>query len=148
MKAEMAAGIWSTRAPEQVSAAARAVIAAQAHVRRLSPAPSLRIQQSPARQEQIRQRCGDLQSVQVLCQTSVTHFLEAEDPLDHPKHVLDLGTDAGLATVGGFDRLINAFAPSVTLVGKVLCSGRPGADRSLLAAIGLITPDSPFLPMQ
>src|ERR1035441_4902151 len=124
MKAEKVMGFCLTRAPQRVSAETRVFIAAQPRVRRLSLTPPLRIQQPPARQEQIRQRCGDLQSVQVLCQTSVTHFLEAEDPLDHPKHVLDLGTDAGLATVGGFDRLINAFAPPVTLVGKVLRSGR------------------------
>jgi hypothetical protein len=65
------------------------------------------MEQSPARQEQIRQRCGDFKPVQVLRQASITHLLKTEDPLDHPKHVLDLGAHAGLATVGGFDRLID-----------------------------------------
>src|ERR1019366_5792944 len=108
-------------------------LAAQPRVRQLSPTPSLCIEQSPARQEQIRQRCGDFQSVQVLRQASVTYFLKAEDSLDYPKHMLDLGSDTGFATVGRLDRLINAFSPPVTLVGKVLRSGRPDGARRLLS---------------
>src|SRR5882757_9251259 len=131
MKAKMALGFRSDRAAACVSAETLLPAASKTRVRRLSPTRSLRIQQSPARQEQIRQRCGDLQSVQVLHQASVTHLLKAEDPFDHPKHVLDLGAHAGLAPVGGLDRLINAFAPPISLVGKVLRPRRPGADRGL-----------------
>ena len=98
--------------------------ASKTRFRRFSPTRWLRIQQPPARQEQFGQRGGYLQPVQVLRQASVAHLLEAEDPLDHPKHVLNLGADAGLATVGGLDRLIDAFAPSKTLIGEVLRSSR------------------------
>jgi hypothetical protein len=65
-------------------------------IRRFSPTRSLRIEQSPPYQEQIRQRCGELQSMQVLLETSVTHLLKAEDPLNHPKHVLDLNAKLDL----------------------------------------------------
>ena len=65
---------------------------------------ALRTQQSPSRHEQFRQRGCDLQSMQVLRQASVAHFLKAEDPLDHSKHVLDLGSHAGFAAVGRLQR--------------------------------------------
>ena len=136
----MAVGFRSRSAQWRVSAETSSLCASQSRVRQLSPTPSLRIEQPPARQEQIRQRCGDFQSVQVLRQASVTHLLKAEDPLDHPKDVLDLGAHAGFATVGRLDRLVDAFAPPVTLVGKVLRPRRPGADRGLLSAVRVITP--------
>src|SRR5271163_492008 len=116
MKTEMAMGFRSWSAQSRVSAETSSLLASQCRVRRLAPTRSLRIEQSSAYQEQIRERCSDLKPVQVLRQASVTHFLKAEDPLDHPEHVLDLRAHAGLATVGGPDRLINAFAPPVTLV--------------------------------
>ena len=103
-------GFRLTREPTRVSAATRVFFAAQPRVRRLSTTLSLRIQQSPTRQEQIRQRGGDLQSVQVLRQTSVTHLLKAEDPLDYSKHVLDFGAHSGLAAVGRLDPSSTLFA--------------------------------------
>src|SRR5437879_13225193 len=45
----------------------------------------LRIQQSSPHHEQIRQRGTGFESVQVLRESAVTHLLEAEDPLDHPR---------------------------------------------------------------
>lgn len=135
MKAKMALGFRSDRAPARISAQTFLPATSKTRIWRPSPPHSLRIRQSPARQEQIRQRCGDLQSVQVLRQASVTNLLKAEDPFDHPKHVLDLGSHAELAAVGGLDRRINAFAPSVSLVGKVLRPRCPDADRGLLSAV-------------
>ena len=135
-------------ASARVSAEIFSAAASETRVRRLSPARSLRTEQSHSYQEQILERCGHLQSVQVLRQASVTHFLKAEDLLDHPKHVLDFGTHTGLATVGCFDRLINAFTPAVALVGEVLRPRCCGADRRPLPAVCLIAPDSPLLPMQ
>jgi len=141
-------GFRSRPAPPHVFAEIFSVAASKIRIRRLSPTRSLCIEQSPPYQEQIRQRCGDLQSMQVLRQASVIHLLKAKDPLDHPKHVLDFGAHTGLAAVGRLDRLINALAPAVALVGEVLRSRRAGANRGLLSAVRLIAPDAPFLPMQ
>src|SRR5580704_16997708 len=116
MKTEMTMGFRSWSAQSHVSAETLPLFASQPRVWRLSPTPSLPIEQSPSYQEQIRERCGGLQPVQVLRQTPVTDFLKAEDPLDDPKHVLYLGAYAGLATVGCLDRLVNAFSPAVALV--------------------------------
>ena len=135
-------------APARVSAETALRAASKTRVRRLSPTRWLRIQQPPARQEQVGQCVGNLQPMQVLRQASVAHFLKAEDPLDHPEHVLDLGAHAGLATVGGLDRLVDALAPSKTLIGEVLRSGRPGADRIFLTAIGLISPNARLFAVQ
>ena len=66
----MALGFRSDRAPARVSAETFLPAASKIRVRRLLQTRSLRIHQSPARQEQIRQRCGDLQSVLVLRQAS------------------------------------------------------------------------------
>ena len=141
LKKGKAMGFRPRSAQRHVSAETSSLCASQSPFRRLSPTPSLRIEQSPSYQEQIRERRGDLKPVQVLRQASVTHLLKAEDSLDYPKHVLDLGSDARLAPVGSLDRLVDAFAPPVTLVGKVLRPRRPGADRRLLSAVRLITPD-------
>src|SRR5882672_7294360 len=114
MKTGISPRFRSRSAPPRVSAEISGVAASKTLILRLSPTPSLRIEQSPARQKQIRERRADLQSMQVFRQASVTHLLKAEDPLDHPKDVLDLGANAGLATVGRLDRLINAFAPPIS----------------------------------
>src|SRR5580658_1454603 len=105
LKADKAMGLGSRLAQRHVSAETSSLFAPQSRFRRLSPTPSLRIEQSPSYQEQIRERRGDLKPVQVLRQTSVTHLLKAEDSLDYPEHVLDLGSDARLAPVGSLDRL-------------------------------------------
>jgi hypothetical protein len=128
MKAEKAIGFFLTKTPRCVSAATRVVFSAKPIFSRLSPTRSLRIEQSPARQEQIRERRADLQSVQVLRQASITDLLKADDPLDHPKDVFDLGTHAGLAAVARLDRLVNAFSPPIALVGKVVRSGCAGVN--------------------
>src|SRR5579862_1945733 len=148
LKAAIAMGFRSWSAQGRVSGETSSLCASQARIRQLSPTRPLRIEQSSSYQKQIRERCGDLKPVQVLRQASITHLLKTEDPLDHPKDVLDLGAHAGLTTVGGPDRLINALAPPVTLVGEVLRPSCSGADRRLLSAVRLIAPDPPFLPMQ
>lgn len=48
---------------------------------------------------EVGQRSGHLQPVQVLRQTAIADLAEAEDVLDHPEHVLDLGAHAGLVAV-------------------------------------------------
>lgn len=148
MKAKLASGYPLKRAVARVCAETRLPTSRKTRVWRFSPTLSLYIEQSPSHQVQIGKRCGDLKSVQVFCQASVTHFLNAEDPLDDPKHVLDLGLYAGLASVGRFDRLVDTLSPPAALVGEVLRLRRTGADRRPLSFLGLITPDSSFLPLK
>src|SRR3974390_1669321 len=104
MKTGISPGFRSRPALLRVSAGIFDSAASKIRILLPSPTPSLRIEQSPARQEQIRQPRAHLQSVQVLRQASVTHLLKAEDPLDDPKHMLDLGAHPGLAPVGRLDR--------------------------------------------
>ena len=144
----MASGFPFKRAVARVCAEMRLPTSRKARVRRFSPTLSLYIEQSPSHQKQMCKRCGHLKSVQVFCQASVTHFLKAEDSLDDPKHVLDLGPYAGLTSVGRFDRLVYTLSPPVALVGEVLRLRRTGADRRPLSFLGLITPDSSFLPVK
>src|ERR1019366_1666281 len=106
-------------------------------LRQLSSTRILRIEQSPSDHEEIRQCGRNLEPMQVLRQTSVAHLLEAEDSLDDAKNMLDLGTHSRLGAVGRFDRLVNAFAPPIALVGEVPGPRRGGTDRSLLPSIGL-----------
>src|SRR5271167_534721 len=100
MKTEMAKGLRFRPALSRGLAGIFSSAASNSRFRWISPTRSLCIEQSPSHQEQIRQRRGGLEPVQVLRQTPVTHFLKAEYPLDDPKDVLNLGAHAGLATVG------------------------------------------------
>jgi len=100
-------------AQSRVSAGIFSSAASKPRFRWISPTRVLCIEQSPSYQEQIRERRSRLEPVQILGQAPVTDFLKAEDPLDDPKHVLDFRPHAGLAAVGGLDRLINSLAPTV-----------------------------------
>src|SRR5450432_260323 len=148
MKTAMATGFRFRSARSRVSAAILTVVASKTRLRRILPTRSLCIEQSPPHQEQIRERSGRLEPVQVLRQAPVTHFLKAEDPLDDPEHMFNLGAYAGLATVRGLDRLIDTLSPPVALVGEVLSMRRASADRRSLPFVGLVTPDSSFLPVE
>src|ERR1035441_8055750 len=148
MKAEMAFGFRSNLAPTHVSAETFLFADLQPRVRQLSPTRCLRIEQSPSDHEQIGKSCRDLEPVQVLRQAPVTHFLEAEDPLDDAKNVLNFGAYSGLAAVRRFDRISDALTPSVASVGEVPGPRCAGADRRLLSAVSLVTPHSRFLTME
>jgi hypothetical protein len=119
MKADMATGFRSGLALAHVSAETFCSAASKIRVRQLSPTRILRIEQSPSNHKQIGQCGRDLESMQVLRQTSVAHLLEAEDPLDDANNMLDFGTHSRLGAVGRFDRLVNALAPAISLVGEV-----------------------------
>ena len=97
---------------DRVSVADPALFASKPRISRFRATRLLRIQQSPSDHVQIGERGRDLQPVQVLRQAPVTDFLEAEDPLDHTEHVLDLGADPRLVTVRGLDLLRRSGCPS------------------------------------
>ncbi len=144
----MGTGFRLRSAQARVFAETFLVAASKTRIRRISPTRSLRIEQSSSHQEQIRERGGRLEPVQVLRQAPVTYFLKAEDPLDDSEHVLNLGAHAGLAAVGRLDRFVDALSPSVALVREVLRMRRTGADRCPLPFVGLVTPDASFLAVQ
>ena len=55
----------------------------------LSRARGLRIEQPPSHHEQVGERRGHLESVQILGQAPLAHLAEAKDVLDHSEHVLN-----------------------------------------------------------
>src|SRR5438876_12350822 len=75
------------------------------------PLPS---QQIMSRQIQIGQRCRYEQAVRILGQSTVAHFDEAEDALNDPDGMFDLGPHPRLVPVLGpfFRRQITVTAPS------------------------------------
>src|SRR5690606_8648298 len=97
-------------------------------------------QQPSSDHEQVGKAGGDLQAMRVLGQSSVSHLLESEHPLDHPDAVLDFRAHTGLAAVHGADALIDPTAPAIPLIGEVLGSPGHRAHDGLLAAIGLVAP--------
>jgi hypothetical protein len=78
MKAQMEIQFLPGLALAHVSAETLLYASSHIRMRHLSPTLVQRTQQSPSHQEQLRQRGGDLQSMQVLRQASVTHFLKAK----------------------------------------------------------------------
>jgi hypothetical protein len=88
----------------------------------------LRMRQSPAHDEKVGQRRRDLRRWRFFA-----------SPLDHPEGVLNLGADARLSSVDGFDPLIDPLAPAIAPVGEVsgpgsrpshrIASHRAGRDR-------------------
>src|SRR5579872_3788929 len=111
--------------PKGCSCSAAAPISASAgRYAHSAPTPLLRSQQPTPDGVEVCQCSGDLQTVQVLGKPAVTDLLEAEHPLDYPDRVLDLRAHTRLAAVRGFDLLIDAAAPAVTLIGEVSSSRR------------------------
>jgi hypothetical protein len=148
MKTEMAIGIRLRPAHSPDSAATFSSVASKSRFRWISPTHSLCIEQSPSHQVQIRECRRRFEPARVVCQAPVTHLLKAEHPLDHPKHVLNLGAYLGFAAVGLLDRFVNVLTLPVALVGEVLRPWRASANRRPLSSVGLITPNSSLLPMQ
>lgn len=81
--------------------------------------PRLCIQKSPATHEQIRQRRGHLQSVQISRKAPVADLLEPKHPLDDSHRMLDFGAHLGLGPVLAFLDLIDAPVAAVPTVGEV-----------------------------
>src|ERR1035437_7795687 len=66
---------------------------------RSTGAASLRWQQSPSQQIQIRQREGREQAHRILRQPAVANFAKAPQALDHMENMFDTGSSGGAATV-------------------------------------------------
>src|SRR5438105_12574533 len=102
----------------------------------------------PAHHEQVGQRAGYEQAMRVLFQPAIAHFGKAEHPLDDPDRMFDPGPHFGLGAVFRPLDLVDNTAVSVAAIGEIAGLGRMRADHRALAAIGLITPCSGFLPVQ
>ena len=98
--------------------------------------------------EQICQSAGGEQAVGVLHQPLASHLREAEDALDDPDGMLDLGAHAGFGSVLRPLRLIDHPLVAVTPVGEVLCGRGMLLDDRCLAPVGLVAPHPCFFPMQ
>src|SRR5215831_5706621 len=92
-----------------------------------------------ARHEQIGQRAGDEQAMEVLVQPAIAHLGKAEHPLDDPDRMLDAGPHFRLGAVFRPLDLIDNTAVAVAAVGEIPRPGRVLADHRSLAAVGLIT---------
>src|SRR6266545_3633298 len=92
-------------------------------------------QQVTSDQVKIGQRGGHEQAMRVLGQATVTHFGKAEDALDNPDRVLDLGTDPRLGAVLGalFRRQVAVAATA--FLGEVLGLRRMLPNQFALASV-------------
>src|SRR5712692_2193871 len=105
-------------------------------------------QQRSSHHEQIGQRQGYPHPVAVLAQSSVAHLGEAEDALDHPNGVLDLGPDPGFGPVGCPFGLGELAVAGRSDLGEV--AGMRGGllDGEGLPGIGAVTVDTPLASVQ
>src|SRR5665213_2232114 len=99
-----------------------------------------RYQQTSWHHEQVRQRTGYLQSVQVLRQPATSDLGELEQPLDDPEGVLNRGANLGLDPVLGPLNLIDPTSEAILLVDKISTPWGALADQFAVSAVGLIAP--------
>src|SRR5215468_9686359 len=102
----------------------------------------------PARDEQIGQRAGDEQTMEVLVQSAIAHLGKAEHPLDDADHVFDPGPHFGLGAVFPPLDLIDNTAMTVAAIGKIPRLGRMLPDHRALSAVSLVTPHPGLVPVQ
>ena len=101
-----------------------------------------------ARHEQIGQRAGDKQAMEVLVQSAIAHLGKAEHPLDDPDRVFDPGPHFGFGAVFRALDLIDNTALAVAAIGEIPGPGRALPDHRPLAAVSLVTPHPGLLPVQ
>src|SRR5215510_6716159 len=77
-----------------------------------------------ARHEQVGQRAGDKQAMEVLVQPAIARLGEAEHPLDDPDRMFDPGPHFGLGAVFRPLDLIDNTAVAVAAIGEIASLGR------------------------
>src|SRR5882724_7359018 len=100
-------------------------------IRQRLPTRILRIEQPAPYDEQVIERCGDLEPVQILRDAPVTDLLKSKDPLDHPDGVLDLGANPRLVPVLRLLPLVDETVAPVSAVREV-----PGSRREVVDDCG------------
>ena len=88
----------------------------------------LAAQQVTARHEQIGQRAGDKQAMEVLAQPAIAHLGKAEHSLDDPDRVFDPGPHFGLGAVFRSLDLIDNTAVAIATIGEIPSLGRARSD--------------------
>jgi hypothetical protein len=117
-------------------------------ISRFSSTRLLRPEQLSSYHVQIGKRRGDLEPVQVLRQTTVAGLAEAEDVLDHSKHVLDLGAHPRFVAVLCFLDFVDPAIEAVPFIREILRLRCMLMNKICLTVIALVTPDPRFLAMQ
>src|SRR6266545_8295323 len=105
-------------------------------------------QQVTSRQVQIGQRGRHEQAVRILGQATITHLSKAEDALDDPDRVLDLGADARLGAVLGALLRRQVAVAATALLGEVLGLRRMLPNQFALASVTGVAIHSPLVTMQ
>ena len=85
-------------------------------------------EQSSSDQIQVGQRRRQLKAMQVLCQAPIPDLADAEDVLDDPEHVFDLGADPRLVAVLRFLDLVDPAVEAIATIREVLGLRRYFAD--------------------
>lgn len=101
-------------------AADSASLASISAISRFPSTRLLRPEQLSSYHVQIGERCGGLEPVQVLCQTAVAGFAEAEDVLDHSEHILNLGSHPRLVAVLRLPHFVDPAVEAVPLIREIL----------------------------
>jgi hypothetical protein len=108
----------------------------------------LRPEQFSSDHVQIGERRGDLEPMQVLCQAAIAGLAEAEDVLDHPEHVLDLGAHPRLVAILRLFHFVDPAMEAVASVREVLRLRCMLMNKVCLTVIALVTPDPRLLAVQ
>jgi hypothetical protein len=85
-----------------------------------SQAPTLCMEQPPAHHEQVGERRGRFEAVEVLGQTGVASLAKSEHALDHANRVLHLGTDLRFGPIIRFVDFVDPATTAVLAVREVL----------------------------
>jgi hypothetical protein len=128
MKMVASTGFEVSRGKRGPSAADSAFLAPISAIFRIRSTRLLHSEQLSSQHVHISESRSDLESMQVLRQTTVVGVAEAEDVLDHSDHVLDLGTHARLVAVLGFGGLIDTVAEAIAPVGAISGTRRHRVD--------------------
>src|SRR5262249_57451407 len=99
-----------------------------------------------ARHEQIGQRAGDEQAMEVLVQPAIAHLGKAEHPFDDPDRMLDAGPHFRLGAVFRLLDLIDNTAVAVAAVFENPPPAPRPPGHPPPAPVGPITPPPPPLP--
>jgi hypothetical protein len=102
----------------------------------------------PTRHEQIGERAGHDEAMSVLREPAIAHLGEAEDPLDDPDGMLDLGPHLRLGPVFRPVDFVHDTAMAVAAVDEVPRSWCVLTDHRPLAAIRLVAPHAGLVAVQ